>query len=208
MKLGGGDYFEIYSDASFADNTVDRKSLQAYVIRLFGGIVGWRANKQDTVTTSTTEAELLALSQAVKEGLFAARLLSELGVKPDGPEWLRVWCDNTQTIRLVNSEIAQLQTKLRHVDIHNHWLRERASKREIEVLHCPTDLMLADGLTKALPAEKFVVFRDQIGVENCEERIQERKVREMTTLEIEELEDFFSGGEVEIPPENSQTDQQ
>ena len=31
--------------------------------------------------------------------------------------------DNQQTIRLVNSEMARLQTRLRHVDIHNHWVR-------------------------------------------------------------------------------------
>ena len=50
------------NDASFADNTVDRKSSQGYIMTLFGGPIAWRANKQDTVTTSSTEAELLALS--------------------------------------------------------------------------------------------------------------------------------------------------
>ena len=30
-------------------------------MKLFGSLIGWRANKQATVTTSTTEAELLAL---------------------------------------------------------------------------------------------------------------------------------------------------
>ena len=47
----------------------------------FGGLIGWRANKQDTVTTSTTEAELLALAQAAKESLYVSRLLTELSVK-------------------------------------------------------------------------------------------------------------------------------
>ena len=64
LQFGGGDEFLVASDASFADNTVDRKSSQAYAMQLFGGLIGWRANKQETVTTSTTEAELLALSQA------------------------------------------------------------------------------------------------------------------------------------------------
>jgi len=32
--------------------------------------IAWRANKQDTVTTSTTEAELLSMAQGAKEGLF------------------------------------------------------------------------------------------------------------------------------------------
>ncbi|RYP17079.1 hypothetical protein DL767_010081 [Monosporascus sp. MG133] len=57
------------SDASFADNP-DRRSSQGFVISLFGGPIVWRANKQDTVTTSSTEAELLALSQTVKEAIF------------------------------------------------------------------------------------------------------------------------------------------
>jgi len=49
-------------------------------MKLFGGLIAWRANKQGTVTTSTTEAELLALSQAAKESLFVSRLLQELDI--------------------------------------------------------------------------------------------------------------------------------
>jgi len=74
LQLGHGEDFEIATDASFADNTIDRKSSQAYAMKLFGGLIGWRANKQGTVTTSTTEAELLALSQAAKEGQYIYRL--------------------------------------------------------------------------------------------------------------------------------------
>ena len=57
-------------------------------------------SKQDTVTTSTTEAELLALSQAAKEALFVSRLLKELLISLDNHR-IRIECDNTQTIRLV-----------------------------------------------------------------------------------------------------------
>ena len=62
---GGGNraYLFIYtSNASFADNSVDRKSSQGYIITLFGGLIAWRANKQDTITILSTKAELLALS--------------------------------------------------------------------------------------------------------------------------------------------------
>jgi len=38
------------------------------------GPIAWRANKQDTVTTSSTEAELLALSQTAKEAIFTSRM--------------------------------------------------------------------------------------------------------------------------------------
>ena len=72
LQLGQKDDFTVYSDASFADNTLDRKSSQAYLMQLFGGTVGWRANKQATVTTLTTEAELLALSQVACESEFVS----------------------------------------------------------------------------------------------------------------------------------------
>jgi len=83
LQFGGNkdDTFTVASDASFVDNTVDRKSSQAYAMKLFGSVIGWRANKQDTVTISTTEAELLALSQAAKEGQYVSRLLRELTVE-------------------------------------------------------------------------------------------------------------------------------
>src|ERR1700733_11363882 len=61
---GEAQSFICASDASFADNSVDRKSSQGYIMKLFGGPIAWRANKQGT--TSSTEAELSALSQTAK----------------------------------------------------------------------------------------------------------------------------------------------
>ena len=128
LQLGGTDDYVVASDTSFANNSLDRKGSQAYAIKLFGGLVGWRANKQDTVTTSTTEAGILALAQAVKESLFVSRLLAELTVRLDDYH-IKIQCDNKQTIRLVTAEVATLQTRLRHVGIHNHWLRQELLTR-------------------------------------------------------------------------------
>ena len=153
LELGRGEGLEVASDASFADNTLDRKSSQGYAIKLFGGLIAWRASKQDTVTTSTTEAELLALSQVAKEAIFTSRLLKELQVTLNNPI-ITINCDNMQTIRLVNADVAKLHTKLRHVDIHNHWLRQEVKQKTIEVKYVPSDHMIADGFTKALPANK------------------------------------------------------
>ena len=62
-------------------------------MKLFGGLIAWRANKQDTVTTSSTEAELLALSQTVKEAIFISRLLKAMTLRLNEP--LIIDCDNT-----------------------------------------------------------------------------------------------------------------
>ena len=185
---------ETWSDASYADNTIDRKSSQAYVMKPFGGVIGWRANKQDTVTTSTTEAELLSLAQATKEAMFVSRLVKEIGVKLDSSR-LNIWCDNQQTIRLVNADIAMLQTKL---DIHNHWLRQAVSRKTIKVAYTPTGDMLADGLTKALPTEAFRKFRSQVGLVDIKDRIEARKIKVLTEDDFDAAEDALSGGESDL----------
>jgi hypothetical protein len=110
------------------------------------------------------------LSQAAKEGQYISRLLQELAVRLDD-HGIEIQCDNTQTIRLVNEEIIRLQTKLRHVDIHNHWLRQEVLQKRIRVVHTKSKDMIADGLTKALPNKEFIRFRDHMGLINISERI-------------------------------------
>jgi hypothetical protein len=169
LQLGGEDHLVVASDASFADNTLDRKSSQGYIIKLFGGLIAWRANKQNTVTTSTTEAELLSVSQVAKEAMFTRMLLTELRVQLADPT-ITIQCDNKQTIRLISEEISQLTTKLRHVDIHNHWLRQEAERQSIKVVYVESNQMLADGLTKALPASQWARFLQQMGLMEVKER--------------------------------------
>jgi hypothetical protein len=91
-----------------------------------------------------------------------------------------------RTIRLIDrtslhNEAAQwsnwiVQTKLRHVDIHNHWLRQEIFQKRIRVVHTKSKDMIADGLTKVLTNEDFVRFRDHMGLVNIGERIKERRL--------------------------------
>ena len=194
ILFGGSDVLIVASDASFADNTIDRKSSQGYAIKLFGGLIAWRANKQDTVTTSTTEAELLALSQVAKEAIFTRMLLTELGIELHDPT-ITIQCDNTQTIRLINEEISQLTTKLRHVDIHNHWLRQEAKKESIRVTYVQSSDMIADGLTKALAPNQWAQFLEQVGLEDVTERLA------VPEGDLDEIADKIKAIEIdEIPP--------
>ena len=169
----GARSFVCASDASFADNTADRKSSQGYIMTLFGGPIAWRANKQDTVTTSSTEAELLALSQTAKEAIFLSRLLKAMTLKLYEP--LTIDCDNTQTLRLITEDAAKLITKLRHIDIHQHWLRQEYAERRVHFRWRSTKEMIADGLTKVLQKQRFDTFVRIIGMVNIKERLMAEK---------------------------------
>ena len=59
--------FEYFSDTAFSDDPNDCKSSQGYLMQLFFGLaIHWKTGRQDTVTTSLIEAELLALLSAAK----------------------------------------------------------------------------------------------------------------------------------------------
>ncbi|KAJ6178167.1 hypothetical protein N7519_008628 [Penicillium mononematosum] len=77
-----------------------------------------------TVTTSTTEAELLALSEW-------RRVLESLGFKPSHK--LSIVYDNQQTIDLLIKEGATIHTKLRHVNINRLWMKQEVNASRTNV---------------------------------------------------------------------------
>jgi hypothetical protein len=78
--------------------------------------------------------------------MYARRLISEIGVTLNDNA-VQLLCDNTQTIGLVTKATTTLQTQLRHINIHNYWLRDAVEKGQIIVSYTPSKNMVADGLT-------------------------------------------------------------
>ena len=156
------------SDASFGDHA-DRKSSEGFLCKLFGAAIDWKASKQRTVTTSTTEAELLAISEAGKSAMWWERLLHAVNL--DYETDLAIDCDNKQTVDLLTREQPQLRTKLRHVDIHNHWLRQEVNAGHISIRWVATADMPADGLTKLLPAQSHERFTQSLGLVDIQDLV-------------------------------------
>lgn len=152
------------SDASFGNNPDTRQSLQGYVFKLFNGIIDWKASKQKTVTTSSTEAELLAISTTAKETIWWGRFFKSIEFDP-GHE-IVIQCDNTQIIRAFTSDTPKFTTKLRHVDIHQHWLRQEVQEKRINIRWTSSATILADGLTKSLPPQRHKEFIRLLGLKS------------------------------------------
>jgi len=81
----------------------------------------------------------------------------------------------------------KLQTKLRHVDIHSHWLRQEVQRGTISIDWQETKKMMADGATKALGKALFRRFTDMIGLEDQEERLGLIRREEELKEQIKEL---------------------
>ena len=69
-KQRGQRFFTTSSDSAFADEQSTRNSSYGFCFALFGGAIHYKAVKGTTVITSSTEAELLALSQTAKNFIW------------------------------------------------------------------------------------------------------------------------------------------
>jgi hypothetical protein len=118
-SLGGAGTEPLFygaSDAAFADDPPTRRSSQGYLFMLYGMPIDWKATLQRSVTKSTTEAELLALSTAASELQAWNRLFKH--IKFDLAMVSTIYCDNLQTVGVVTKHEDKLFTRLRHVDVY------------------------------------------------------------------------------------------
>ncbi|KAH9734322.1 hypothetical protein KPL71_017332 [Citrus sinensis] len=69
-----------YCDSDFVGDLDKRRSTTGYVFTLGGGPVSWRSILQSTIALSTTEAEHMTATEAVKKAIWLKGLLGDLGV--------------------------------------------------------------------------------------------------------------------------------
>jgi hypothetical protein len=67
-------------------------------------------------------------------------------------------------VRLLIKESPKLVTKLKHVDIHQHWVREKVDDGTIKIEWISTNQQAANRLTKALTVQKHATFLKQLNM--------------------------------------------
>lgn len=86
-----------YVDSDYAGDLDGRRSLTGYIFLLGENVISWKASLQTVVALSTTEAEFIALSEAVKEAIWLKGLLKGFRYKQ---QKVKIYCDNQSTIHL------------------------------------------------------------------------------------------------------------
>ena len=142
---------ECYADADWANSVDDRKSVTAVLPFLCSAPVSWLSKGQATVALSSTEAEYMAVSEAVREVSWLRQLLSDLKCVQHEPTV--IWEDNLQTILLASDPLHHARNK--HIDVRHHYVRDKVTDGQVVLRHCPTGEMVADMFTKPLPRVVF-----------------------------------------------------
>ena len=172
--LGGrkGEGVVTYTDADYASDVDDRRSMSGSISFFRGGPVAWGCRKQDCVALSTTESEYVSLSEGCKTAVWLNTLASGLDPSVQSedndptstttPAPVKVFCDNQSAISLAKNPVHHRRSK--HIDVRYHFVRNIYEERNIDLLYVGTNDQLADIFTKALPAPRFAELRERIGV--------------------------------------------
>jgi hypothetical protein len=146
-----------FVDAAFAVHA-DAKSHTGAGTSLGRGLFDCKSVKQRLVTKSSTEAELVGVSDYLSEVLHKREFLKEQGYKM-GPATL--YQDNTSSTAMMNNGRGS-SNRTRHINIRYFFVKDRIDAKEIEIKYKPSSEMIADILTKPLQGELFRKLRAQL----------------------------------------------
>lgn len=149
-----------FSDANWAENTVDRKSNSGMISFVYGATVSWSSRKQSVVATSSTEAEFYALAELAKEIQWTIQLLKDFNCIINEPVLIET--DSQSCIKMVTNEKFFNRTK--HIDVRYHFVKDMVDKRIIELKYCPTENNVADIFTKPLAGTRIKFLRELCNV--------------------------------------------
>ena len=93
-----------------------------------------------------TEAEYIVATHSTKEAMWLCTFMGEITMSPTA--MTTIHCDNQSVIALSNDRQYLVWTK--HIDIQFHFIRKAIEDSTILLTYCPTQVMMADLLTKPL----------------------------------------------------------
>lgn len=147
-----------FIDGAFAVHQDMKSHTGAYMT--FGkGMVNGTSSAQKINTTSSTEAEVVAVHDNMPAILWTRYFMEEQGypLKPSV-----VHQDNQSAMLLETNGKGSSGKRTRHMNIRYFFVADVQERKQITMEYCPTDEMIGDFFTKPLQGAKFRRFRNII----------------------------------------------
>ena len=151
-----------YSDADLGGDSFSGCSTSGMICMFGGSAISWRSTKQTTVALSSTEAEIIAASEACREIMWLQRLFTSLGKKFENPI-LRI--DNQSAIKLAHNPSYEYHRKTKHIMLKHFYIRQCVAEDELVVGHVSAEDQLADFLTKPVFKPKLLKTCKLLGLQ-------------------------------------------
>jgi len=149
-----------YTDADYGGSE-DFKSTSGGIVLMGNSPICWLSKKQNCVATSTAEAEYISASMNTKKLLWIRNMIFEIS-KTSKP--MTLYLDNNACKRII--ENGEINTRLKHINIHYHFLIDNLRKNKIKFERAPSKEMIADVLTKDFLGTKMSEFTNKIFIKN------------------------------------------
>ena len=158
LETDGTNIVKWWVDAFFAVHP-DMKSHTGATMSLGKGSVYSTSIRQKLNTTSSTEAELVGVSNVMPMIMWTMYFLQEQGYTVNDTT---IYQDNQSVMLLEKNGRASSGKRTRHINIRYFFVMDKVKSGEVSIEYCPTEAMSADPFTKPLGGSKFRFFRRRI----------------------------------------------
>ena len=161
LTLGGDGPIEVmsYIDASYGlhENGKSHSGMSMSITGL--GSVLAKSQKQKLTAKSSTEGEIIALSDMSSDALGMRQFLIHQGYSEMGA--VTIGQDNQSAMLMMNRGRTDL-SRTKHIDIRYFYLKDRIDDNQVKLAYVPTEDMVADILTKPLQGSLFMKLRNRL----------------------------------------------
>ena len=145
----------MWVDAAYGVHS-DMRSHTGGTMSFGHGVVHHKSSVQKLNTKSSTESELVGTSEYLPYNIWLKNFMSAQGydIKDN-----ILFQDNQSAIKMENNGKRSCTGNSRHINIRHFFVTDRVKKKEIRILYCPTNRMLADFFTKPLQGSLFIFYK-------------------------------------------------
>jgi hypothetical protein len=145
---------KVWTDSDFADEKSNRVSISGWAVTLNSHPITWKSKKQSTVALSSTEAELYAIAEGVREARFLK-------------QWIHHYFGIDQSIILcgdnsgsqASADHSTNHEKTKHYDTKCFFVREHIREKNVKLHKIDTSENIADILTKPSGVKRFLYLK-------------------------------------------------
>lgn len=138
-----------FTDADHAADTDTSRSTSGWVFQLGHGAVCWSSRKQQSVATSTFDAEYFAAHEACQQLRWLDVFSEQIEHPLEKP--VTLYCDNSSAVSA--SERPKVKHRKKHTRIMAHAVHESFENGLVKLERVATEENIADIFTKPLPKD-------------------------------------------------------
>ena len=120
-------------------------------IRFNGYLIGWISKHITGIMVSSGEAEIFALSEAIRQALHLQYIGQEIGLEM--PSKIPIMVDAAAALAFAENTVGV--GRMKHLDLRSAWIQEMKTCGKIQLIKVDGVSNDADFFTKILPAGEF-----------------------------------------------------